>query len=159
MFTPVADGIGWWLTSSEHVLTEEVPAPPKEVRDFYCDLRNLDRLHPLIVAVRRTGFGETADSRTQTYRVRDRIPFGPFAVTVAYTARVHVPKRGDVLTEARQFPHVRLYGRVSFDAVDGYTRITERLTIRAPRPLAAVTTRTALGAHVKMLAGIAECLR
>lgn len=155
----MSSGSGWWLTSSEHVLTEEVPAPPDEVRDFYCDLRNMHRIHPLVASVRATGCEESDDSRVQTYRVRDRIPFGPFVVRVVYTARVRVPKRGDVLTEARQFPQIRLYGRVSFGEVDGSTRITERLTIRAPRPLAAMTSRTAVEAHVEMLAAIGECLR
>lgn len=133
---------------------DEVPAPPDVVRDFYCDLSNIVRVHPLVISVRLTDSRQSGDSRTDTYRVRDRVPFGPFRFTVAYTARVHVPRLGDLLTEARQFPHVRVQGRVSFDEVDGWTRVTERLGIAAPRPLAAMTVREALKAHAAMLAGI-----
>ena len=61
---------------------------------------------------------------------------------------------GDVLTEARQFPRVALDGVVSFAASDDGTRVTERLRIEAPRPLAAVTVRQAVDAHAEMLAGI-----
>jgi hypothetical protein len=43
---------------------------------------------------------------------------------------------------------------VSFDPLDGGTRVVERLTIEAPRPLAAITTREAVKAHTEMLAGI-----
>ena len=45
---------------------------------------------------------------------------------------------------------------MSFEAIEGGTRMTERLAIEAPRPLAAVTVSQALDAHVDMLAGIAR---
>lgn len=155
----VAQRSGWWCTSSDYVLSEVVPARPEVVRHFYCDLHNISLVHPLVASVQVTAREETADSHTETYRVRDRIPFGPFALHIAYTARVHVPDSGDVLTAARQFPHVRIDGRVSFDEVDGGTRVTERLRITAPRPLAALTSREAVKAHVEMLAGIRAYLR
>jgi carbon monoxide dehydrogenase subunit G len=155
----VAQRGSWWLTSSDHVITDDVPAPPEDVRAFYCDLTNIARVHPLVVSIESTGRTGTDDSYTQTYRVRDRIPFGPVAMKVAYTASVHVPTRGDVLTEARQFPHVRLYGTVSFDEIDGGTRVTERIRIEAPRLLAALTVREAVQAHAEMLAGIGRCFQ
>jgi ligand-binding SRPBCC domain-containing protein len=155
----VARSGSWWLTSTDHVVSDEVPAPPAEVRDFYCDLHNITKLHPLVVSVEDLQREEVADSYTQIYRVRDRIPLGRLTVGVTYTARVHVPATGDVLTEARQFPRVRLQGRVSFTQVDGGTRLTERLRIEAPRPLAAVTAREAVKAHAEMLAGIRRCFQ
>lgn len=138
-------------------MSDEVPAAADEVRDFYCDLHNITRVHPLVVSVQAIERDETVDSYTQTYRVRDRIPFGRFTMAITYIARVHVPTCGDVLTEARQFPQVRLHGKVSFDPVDGGTRLTERLRIEAPRPLAATTVRRAVKAHGEMLAGIRRC--
>ncbi len=71
--------------------------------------------------------------------MRDRIPLGVFAIRAGYWARVEVPVHGDVITEARQFPRVRLNGTVTFDPIDAGTRLTERLRIAAPRPLAAMT--------------------
>ncbi len=149
----------WWLTSTDHVVVDDVPAEPAAVREFYCDLHNITRFHPLVVSVEATGREVGDDAVTQTYRIRDRIPLGPFRLGITYTARVEVPAIGDVLTEARQFPRVRLSGRVSFDAVDGGTRLTERLRIEAPRPLAAVTARQAVAAHAEMLAGIRGCFQ
>lgn len=127
------------------------------MRDFYCDLHNVALVHPLVVSVQTIERDETVDSHTQTYRIRDRIPFGRFTMAISYTARIHVPTHGDVLTEARQFPHVRLHGKVSFDTADGGTRLTERLRIEAPWPVAATTTRHAVKAHQEMLAGIRRC--
>ncbi|MBW0012501.1 SRPBCC family protein [Mycobacterium sp.] len=146
--------MSWWLSHAERTLSEAVPAPPEEVRNFYVDLNNIKLVHPLIVSVRATSRTETPDGYLQDYRVVDRIPLGPFIIRITYRARLQVPVDGDVLTEADQSPGVRLRGRVSFAPVDGGTRISERIRITAPRPLASVTTREAVKAHIEMLAGI-----
>lgn len=146
--------MSWWTSHAERTLTEEVPAPPDAVRDFYVDLDNIKLVHPLIVSVETLSRRETADGYLHSYRVVDRIPLGPFTIGITYRARLQVPRDGDVLTEADQSPGVRLRGTVSFVAIDGGTRVTERIRIAAPRPLAAFTTREAVKAHIAMLAGI-----
>lgn len=135
-------------------MTEDVPGPPDEVRDFYVDLDNIKLVHPLIVSVETLSRTETPDGYRQSYRVVDRIPLGPFTIRITYRARLHVPATGDVLTEADQSPGVRLRGTVSFEPADGGTRVTERIRIAAPRLLAPVTIREAVKAHTEMLAGI-----
>lgn len=146
--------MSFWITHAAYTLTEEIPAPPNQVRDFYVDLDNIKIVHPLVVSVQTTSRGQTSDGYQQTYRVRDRIPLGPLAIRISYWARVEVAEHGDVLTEARQFPRVRLNGTVTFQPIDSGTRLTERLQIAAPRLLAAMTQREAVDAHVAMLAGI-----
>jgi hypothetical protein len=146
--------MSWWIAHTEKTLSEDVPGPPDRVRDFYVDLDNIKLVHPLIVSVQATSRTETPDGYLQSYRVVDRIPLGPFTIKTAYRARLHVRAGGDVMTEADQSPGVQLRGTVSFEPVDGGTRVTERIRIAAPRPLAAVTTREAVKAHIAMLAGI-----
>lgn len=146
--------MSWWITNAQQTLSEEIPAPPDQVRDFYVDLDNIKVVHPLVISVRTLSRSETADGYQQTYRVRDRIPLGMLAIRITYRARVEVPTRGAVITEARQFPCVRLNGTVTFEPIDSGTRLTERLSIAAPRPLAAMTTREAVNAHIAMLSGI-----
>ncbi|BBZ11283.1 SRPBCC family protein [Mycobacterium branderi] len=146
--------MSWWITHAERTLSEEVPAPSDVVRDFYVDLDNIKAVHPLVVSVRALSRTHTADGYEQTYRVVDRISLGILNLRVSYWARLHVPADGDVITEARQFPRVHLSGRVSFDPVAAGTRVTERLRISAPRPLAAMVVREAVEAHLAMLAGI-----
>lgn len=146
--------MSWWTVHAQRTLSEQVPAAPDAVRDFYVDLNNIKLVHPLIVSVETVSRSETPDGYRQTYRVVDRIPLGPFTLRTSYQARVRVPVRGDVLTEADQSPGVRLRGTVSFEPADGGTRVTERISITAPRPLAGVTIREGVKAHVKMLAGI-----
>ena len=143
-----------WIAHAAETLTEDIPATPDEVRNFYVDLDNIKVVHPLVVSVQTISRSETADGYAQTYRVRDRIPLGALALRISYWARVEVPVHGDVLTEARQFPRVRLRGTVTFDPIDTGTRLTERLQIAAPRLLAPMTRREAVNAHIAMLSGI-----
>lgn len=145
------------MTRTKRTVSEEIPAPPDEVRDFYVDLDNIKRVHPLVVAVRRTDRWQTADGYVQSYRVQDRIPLGPLHLRISYVARLYVPKVGDVTTEALQFPRVRLNTRVTFEPVEAGTRITEHMRIDAPRALAAMTVREAVKAHTAMLAGMRRC--
>jgi hypothetical protein len=150
----MAHGARWWIARADRTVSDVVAARSELVRDFYVDLHNIRHVHPLVVEVRAIDRRERVDGYVQTYRVRDRIPLGPVTMPITYTARLDVPQHGDVRTEARQFPWVRLDGVVSFDQVDGGTRITETVHIEAPRPLAAMTVRQAVAAHVEMLAGI-----
>jgi Polyketide cyclase / dehydrase and lipid transport len=146
--------MSWWVAHAERTFSEDVPAPPEQVRDFYVNLDNIKLVHPLIVSVQTMSRTQTPDGYRQSYRVVDRIPLGPFTMQITYQARLHVPAEGEVLTEADQSPGVRLRGTVSFEPIDAGTRVTERIRIAAPRPLAAMTTREAVKAHIAILAGI-----
>src|SRR6185437_13286536 len=147
--------MSWWIAHAERTLSEQVPAPPQQVRDFYVDLDNMKIVHPLILSVEVLSCSDTPDGGyRQTYRVVDRIPLGPFTIKTAYEARLRVPAEGDVLTEADQSPGVRLRGTVSFEPVYGGTRVREHIRFAVPRPLAAFTVREGVKAHIAMLSGI-----
>jgi hypothetical protein len=146
--------VSHWIRREERTLREEVPAAPADVRGFYVDLDNIKLVHPLVVAVRTVDRSETADGYVHTYRVVDRIPVGPLHLRTNYVARLYVPVAGDVFTEARQFPSVRLSGAVSFEPIAAGTRVVERIRIEAPRLLASMTVGKAVEAHTEMLAGI-----
>lgn len=149
--------MSWLVARAQRTVSEQIPAPPSEVREFYVDLDNIKKVHPLVVAVRTTDREQTADGYVQSYRVQDRIPLGPLNLRISYVARLHVPNAGDVTAEAFQFPRVRLRTTVRFEPIDTGTRITEHMRIDAPRPLAAMTTREAVNAHAAMLAGMRRC--
>jgi hypothetical protein len=144
------------MSIADRSVTETVPAAPADVRAFYLDLDNIKAVHPLVVSVETTSRSETSQGYVQTYRVRDRIPFGPLTLPITYEATLTVPTVGDVLADSKQFPQVRLHTVVSFEPVDGGTMVTERMQITAPKPLAAVTVREAVNAHIVMLAGIRQ---
>lgn len=143
-----------WIASVERTLSEDVPAPAGDVRAFYIDLDNIKLVHPLVVSVRTVGRSETADGYVQTYRVGDRIQWGPLLLRTSYIARLYVPVTGDVMSEARQFPRVRLCSTVAFEPTGTGTHVVERIRIEAPRPLASLTANKAVEAHTEMLAGI-----
>jgi hypothetical protein len=145
-----------WIGQARRNVSGEVPAPPEKVRAFYVDLDNISRVHPLVQWVRSTSRVDLSDGYRQDYQVRDRIPLGPFALPITYRARLTVPATGAVTAQAWQFPQVRLDSRVEFAATDTGTRITEELTIAAPRPLLAITVEQAVAAHATMLAAIGK---
>lgn len=146
--------MGWWIATSEHRLTETVPAAPTVVRDFYTDLGNLKSLHPFLVSVRTLQRTTTAEGYRETYEIRERIPLGPLTLPIKFTAVLEVPDGGPVRSDSRQFPQVRLHSVMAFDAADGATHISEHLLISAPRPLAGITVSDGVSAHIDMLAGI-----
>ncbi|MFN6545150.1 SRPBCC family protein [Mycolicibacterium nivoides] len=145
-----------WIGQARRRVGGEVPAPPEQVRAFYVDLDNISQVHPLVQWVRSTSRVDLADGYRQDYQVRDRIPLGPLALPITYRARLIVPSVGPVTAQARQFPQVRLDSRVDFAATGTGTRITEELTIAAPRPLLAITVKQAVAAHATMLAAIGK---
>nr|CRL66558.1 Polyketide cyclase / dehydrase and lipid transport [Mycolicibacterium malmesburyense] len=136
------------------MLSEDIPAPVGDVRAFYVNLDNLPTVHPLVVSVRSADRRPDGQGYQQDYRIVDRIRMGPITMRTAYRARVAVSAAGDVIAQARQFPGVRLNTAVDFVPTGTGTRVTERITIEAPRPLAAFTVREATRAHREMLAGI-----
>ncbi len=145
-----------WIGQARRSVSGEVPAPPDQVRAFYVDLDHISQVHPLVQWVRSTSRVDLADGYHQEYQVRDRIPLGPLTLPITYRAALTVPTTGTVTAQARQFPQVRLDSRVDFVATDTGTRITEDLTIAAPRPLLAITVAQAVTAHTTMLADIAK---
>ncbi|OMC41944.1 polyketide cyclase / dehydrase and lipid transport [Mycobacterium sp. GA-1841] len=147
-----------WIRQARRSVSAEVPAPPARVRAFYVDLDNISQVHPLVQWVQNVARVELTDGYRQEYRVRDRIPLGPFMIPITYRACLTVPGSGPVLAQARQFPQVTLDSRVDFAATDTGTRITEELTVAAPRPLLGITVTQAVAAHSTMLAAIAKVL-
>lgn len=148
--------MSWWIGQARRRVSDEVPAPPEQVRAFYVDLDNISQVHPLVQWVRALSRADLADGYRQDYQVRDRIPLGPFTLPITYRARLIVPATGPVSARARQFPRVQLDSEVDFAATEAGTRITEELTIAAPRPLLPITVEQAVAAHTTMLARIAK---
>lgn len=136
------------------MVVDDIPAPPAQVRAYYVDLKNLAAVHPLIVSVDVISDSVTDGVHETSYRIKDRVPVGFLTLPAIYTAIMQVPVDGPVTSRALQFPGVRLQSRVSFDPVNGGTRLTESIQISAPRPLLGLTVRGAVAAHTEMLAGI-----
>ncbi|SEA57055.1 MULTISPECIES: SRPBCC family protein [unclassified Mycobacterium] len=143
-----------WLSQSRFELTEGVPGAPDGVRTFYTDLANMKLVHPLVVAVDCLADQQDVRGRRRDYRVRDRIPFGPFSLRVTYRATVLIAPDGVVHTEARQFPSVRLSGTVTFAPAGAGTTVAEAVDIEAPFPLMVFTAAQAEKAHAAMLSAI-----
>lgn len=147
-----------WIVQTHRRLSAEVPAPPDRVREFYADLHNMTRVHPLVTSVRCVAQRDDPAGVCRDYRIQDAIPLGPLTLSVRYRACVTITPDGVVHTEARQFPKVRLSGTVTFTPSDTGTTITEDIMISVPRPLSAFTVEQAVKAHTTTLTQIGEHL-
>ncbi|MBA2952561.1 SRPBCC family protein [Nocardioides sp. MAH-18] len=148
--------MSWWISHVERTVAAEVPAPPDAVRDLYVDLDSLQVVHPLIVSVTELSRTDVPGGYRQSYRVVDRMRWGPITFRITYRAQWDVHDHGDVEFEAVQSPGVRLRGTVTFAPTATGTQVSERLHIAAPRLLAGYTAREAVKAHAGMLAAISS---
>jgi hypothetical protein len=144
--------VGVLLGQIRRSVSAVVPAAPEVVREFYVDLDNLARVHPLVVAV------ESVDSPrgAREYRVTDRVRLGPVRLRIHYavTMTARDGALGGPAVPARAPAHV---GVVRGGGVE--TVLTEDMRIEAPRPLLGLTVRRAVAAHREMLAGVAAHFR
>ncbi|WP_327147916.1 SRPBCC family protein [Nocardia sp. NBC_01329] len=136
----------------EKTLTRVVPGVRADVRNFYQDLTELGKVHPLIVGVER--LPDTDDDGGQwsrNYRVTDRMPFGPFSYRITYRVRSRETEDGSLVVDAYQFPRVHVHSEVQFAEHDSGTLVTERLRLGAPWGLLGTVRRHGVAAHVTML--------
>lgn len=135
------------MPEPDFVLEVELRAPRDRVRSFLCDLHNQRDLHPLIVAVEEQA-ADPARPSARRYRITDRVPIGPFGMTIVYTAAVEAQGAGRVCAEAWQAPRIHLTTEYELTVLeDGGTRLVERVSVEAPWPLRRFTIRQAQVAH------------
>ena len=86
----------------------------------------------MIVSVELLSREEIPTAIARAIRWSIEFRWGLFTIKATYRARIDVPVRGDVNTEADQSPGVRLRGTVSFEPIEGGTRIPNGYGL--PRP-------------------------
>jgi len=146
------------MSPPDFVLEIELRATRDRVRSFLCDLHNHRDLHPLIVAVEELA-ADPARPSARRYRITDRVPVGPFGMTIAYTAEVEAQSAGLVRAEAWQTPGIHLTTEYELADLDGGgTRLIERVSVEAPWPLRRFTIRQARAAHRTTLDRMKELL-
>jgi hypothetical protein len=135
------------MSEPDFVLEVELRVPRERVRSFLCDLHHHRDLHPLIVAVEERA-ADPARPRARSYRITDRVPIGPFGMTIVYTAAIEALGAGRVRAEAWQAPRIHLTTEYELAELDrGTTRLVERVSVEAPWPLRRFTIRQAHAAH------------
>ncbi|HBX70064.1 MAG TPA: hypothetical protein DEH25_11985 [Chloroflexi bacterium] len=124
-----------------------IDADPVDVRNFLADLSHHDQIHPLIVQVEELTPPEVDFRR---YQITDRVPVGPFTMKAVYEADIRISPAGDVISEARQSPGIRLQNVTQCIPSNGGTRLVEKVTVSAPRLLLGFVTQQAQESHEGM---------
>ncbi|WP_051133266.1 SRPBCC family protein [Nocardia paucivorans] len=128
-------------------LAIHIAAEPEAVREVLTDLDGYPRIHPLVTAVDRLSTTSSADERTDHYRVHDRMKLGPLTISFAYRVEMSVTPAGDIVSDAYQFPRIRLHNVTTCRPEGNGSLVHEHVDIVAPRPLVATVHRKGLDAH------------
>jgi hypothetical protein len=136
-----------------------IAAPPTQVRAMLSDFSHHTQLHPMIVAVIQTGTDATrGDEPIRHYQITDRMRLGPLTFRFTYRARIVEQADGTLVSDAYQKPRVHLRNVTCCLLAGSGTRVEERITIEAPRPLIRLVLRQAQAAHQGMLAQLKATL-
>lgn len=146
------------FTVEVHIATAK-----EHVGRFISDFANYGKIHPLITAIRscppRPGaLLAPADAR-RWYKVTDRLPLGPIAFRFTYDVAMAAAGPESLLFEAWQWPQIYLHNQTTWRAAEsGGTYLCEEVTVKAPRLLLSMVTRTAEQAHQRAFAALKALL-
>ncbi|GCE23399.1 SRPBCC family protein [Dictyobacter kobayashii] len=137
-----------------------IAAPPEKVKTFLTSLHNHRQIHPLIVDIQlvETPITHADGSLVSHYRVRDRIPLGPFTISVTYSVTMQITANGDLNSTAAQFPAVYLFNTTKCSVEGDGTRVSEYIKIQAPALLMGTTYKQASQSHVQMFQRLKQLL-
>ena len=135
-----------------------VTAPFEMVRERLAGLMtNIEELHPLVIWTRHIATTSAPDgTKTDYYRVHDRMKLGPFPVAFTYKVDMTVTLDGRLLFHAYQSPGIHLAATTWCEPAEEGTLIREYVEITAPRPLLKTTYQGALSAHKELFAKLKE---
>lgn len=131
---------------SEVTLTTTVRGDVRERAVFLSDMRNIERLHPLLRAVAL----EHEEGNLRVWRCDDRI-FG-FPLTYFPEQRIDADGLGYV-SQTRQ-GGMTLTNVWRFEPVDGGTRVTERISFEGSQLVVWFSARVGVRAHRGLFAAI-----
>ncbi len=136
-----------------------IKVSPDTARDFLASMKNHPRIHPLIVSITPLAPATDPDGTVvQRYRIRDRMRLGPLTVAFTYHATTRLSAPDTLKLEAFQFPRIQLFNTTRFAAEGDGTRVSEQVSIEAPRLLMGIVLQQARQSHQQMLANLKQQL-
>jgi hypothetical protein len=138
------------MSSIDFVHTVDIQVGRARLYDFLCDLQNYRPLHPLIESIEEIAPSEEMP-RARRYRVVDRIPVGPFRIRTVYTAVLEPVTENEIHGHAWQVPGIRIHTVYELEEVALGMRLSERVSIKAPRLLHRFVVREARRSHRETL--------
>ena len=141
------------MSSIDFFHTVDIQVGRARLHDFLCDLQNYRTLHPLIESIEEIARSEEMPD-ARRYRVVDRIPVGPFRLRTVYTAALEAVTENEIHGYAWQVPRIRVNTVYELEEIALGTRLSERVSIEAPRFLHRFVVREARRSHQETLTEI-----
>lgn len=149
------------MSSIDFVHTVDIQVDRARLYDFLCDLENYRPLHPLIESIEEIAPSEEMPD-ARRYRVVDRIPVGAFRLRTVYTAAIEPVTENEIHGYAWQVPRIRVHTIYELAEIALGMRLSERVSIEAPRLLHGFVVREARQSHqetlTKMKDHLNECV-
>ena len=118
--------------------------PPERAAAVLADIGHQRAVHPLIIDIQEQ---PPRPGALRSYRITDRVPFGPVRLRVTYAADLLSAAPNEVVSLARQRPATTVRNRTLIARRPNLTEITVEITITAPRLLQPYVVRQARRAH------------
>lgn len=131
---------------SEFTLTTTVKGDARELAPFLSDMRNIERLHPLLRAVAL----EREDGNLRVWRCDDRI----FGFPLAYFPEQRLDDDGLGYVSQTKQSGMTLTNVWRFEAVGDCTRVTEQLRFEGSPMIVWFSSRIGVRAHRGLFAAI-----
>jgi hypothetical protein len=138
------------MASADFVHEIAIHVKRARLHAFLCDLRNYVPLHPLIESIEEISRGDESTA-ARHYRVVDRIPLGPLRLRTVYTAALEPIGEYEVHGHAWQSPGIRLHTVYGLEDIESGTKLSERVSIDAPRMLRRFVVSQARRSHEETL--------
>ncbi len=132
-----------------------IEAPPERVLALVSEFSEHHRVHPLIIKVEP---GTPPQGVLKRYFITDQLQWGPLRFKIVYRADILDVGPGHVHTQAYQSPKTTVDNFTTVTPEGSGTRLSERVTLRAPTPLFGYAFSQAQAAHREMLARIKHAL-
>ena len=126
-----------------------------EAVSLLSEVERLGELHPLIVSVKPV---PPVDGALRSYKVTDRLQWGPVRFRITYEADVLSVTPGEIRTAARQKPRTTLQSTARLSQGGDVVRIDVQVTMQAPSLLFPYAYRTGKAAHLELAQRIKSVL-
>ena len=147
------------MSQAQFTLSTTVTVEPDIAFDFLLDLNNHVHLHPFFVEAKQINNGTTVDGFPyEDFIITEKPRFAFFHYTITFPTRIIRTGELEFKSEVKAALNTKLTNVMRCEKENGRTRITETVTINAPRLTSGYVKRQAHHAHSQTFAKLPQVL-
>jgi len=136
------------MSQEKFELSTFVDADVETVFNFLSDLNNHRHLHPYFVKAELVDSGRDSDgNRTRDFMITERPRLGPFRYTITFPTKMVFTDQHEFQSDVRTALGTHLVNVMRCKSENNGTRVTENVTVEAPRLTIGYVKQQAYIAH------------